>query len=144
MGLHNVPLQQLKHGMAIRAKRSDGERIRDTVTMAKEDVLSVINANVRALQEQFKRKKSVLVQMTAIREQLREDLRNKVSALAIDNQCSKMLTRPHSARIGQSPTNVPAPAQGISKPHFRRKNQRDQQRASEQGLAQTWGSAQGW
>merc|ERR1712139_338783 len=124
-----------------RAKRAEGERFRDTVTLAKEVVLQIINANVRALQEQYKRKKAVHAQMMAVREQLKEDLKCKVLALAIDNQCSKLLTRPHSARLGSNSASVTPPL-GISKPHFRRKNEREQQRAS--GLAQTWGSNQGW
>merc|ERR1711988_1775951 len=116
-GLHHIPLQQITSGMEMRNKRMGGEKIRDTVAVAKEDVLNVINTNIKALQEQYKRKKTVLEQMTTMRQQLHEDLRYKIQAIAIDTQCSKLLTRPHSARLGcPSP-----PLQAVGKQPFRRK-----------------------
>jgi len=137
--LHNVPLQQIQKTTEIRKQRIDGEKIRDIVTIAKEDVLSTLNANIRVLQEQYKRKKTVLIQMQTMRSQLQEDLRFKIQALSIDNQCSKLLTRPHSARLGTTSPQAPPIQQGIQKPHFRRKAQR------EQAYAQTWGpGSQGW
>jgi len=160
--MHSVPLAQLKATMQIRRKRMDGEKIRDTVTLAKEDVLQVINSNVRTLQEQYKRKKTVLDQMTSIRQQLQEDLKCKVQAMTIDNQCSKLLTRPHSARLGGS---APTPPGQIVKPHFRRKAQREyepmtggqqyqqqqihfsggQQYQQQGGFVRTWGpGGQAW
>jgi hypothetical protein len=137
--LQNVPLKQLKQSLAIRSKKMEGEHVRDTVQIAKEEEMASIHTTMRNLQEQYRRKQTVLAQMTAVRQQLYDDLRCKVLALSIDQQCSKLLTRPHSARLGPAP-----PAQGIVKPHFRRKNQgpsasRDQQ------MAATWGpGCPGW
>lgn len=139
--MHNVPLTQLKLSMQAREKRKGGEQIRDTVTLAKEDVLSVINNNIRALQEQFKRKKKVLTEMIEMRAQLQEDLRFKIQALSIDNQCSKLLTRPHSARLGATPP----PKDAISKPHFRRKAQGvSQPRGKQQQPAENMSYNQRW
>merc|ERR1712107_384482 len=82
--LHHIPLNQITTGMEMRKKRLEGEKTRDTVQLAKEDVLSVINTNIKALQEQYKRKKTVLEQMQAMRQQLSEDLRYKIQAISID------------------------------------------------------------
>jgi len=132
--LHNVPLAQVKHGMALRNKRLDGEKVRDTVQVAKEHMLNVINANLNAFQEQYRRKKAVLDQMSAVRQQLSDDLTCKVKALYLDNQCSKLLTRPHSARMPVAPAHP-------MKPHFRRKGQQNNsnQPREDPRFAQTWG-----
>jgi len=143
--IHNVPLAgQLNKSMANReSQRGDGGKIRDVAPMGKEEGFSVNNANVRALQEQHKRKKTVLIQMTDVRAQLSDDLRCKVQAFNIDSQCSKLLTRPHSARLGGGPSPPPH-RQGGGKAPFRRRGPNGNA-ANAGGMANTWGpGSNGW
>merc|ERR1711871_1545875 len=102
--IHNVPLTgQLNKGAAnwkqnADKNRDDAHRKWDTMPIAKDEGFN--GAHIRALQEQYRRKRTVLDQMVNVRHQLNDDLRCKVQAFEIDRQCSKLLTRPHSARLG--------------------------------------------
>jgi len=139
--IHNVPLLAIKQGAAVPKQKlyDESGKKKTEAQLAKEDVLNGISPHVRALQEQYKRKKTVLAQMTAIRQQLHEDLRFKVQAVSIDTQCSKLLTRPQSAHLGTKP----APPRDSAKPPFRRKVQRDNREGA--GFNQTWGpGSNGW
>jgi hypothetical protein len=88
----------------------------------------------KALLDQYRRKLKVVSDMIEVRRLLCEDLDCKTAAMRIDSQCSKLLTRPQSARTKQP---KPPADGGASKPHFRRKHQ------VEDGA--TWGpGSKGW
>lgn len=138
--IHNVALDgEPNKGepgpVLLRKQRADGERKGVGRPPEKDEPPTVSNVNIRALQEQYKRKRTVLEQMSMVRHQLGDDLRCKVQAFNIDSQCSKLLTRPHTARVGVGPS-PPAQAKN-GKPPFRRKGNNGV--VISRGMAATWG-----
>lgn len=139
---HKVPIDKSKLGPPLRRKVADREPAAledkqhdDLTKTVSNGVVAPTSRKLQiqeALQDEYRRKTAVLSKMGDIREQLQEDLRCKMDALKIDMQCSKLLTRPHSAH--PSP-----PGNGSQKPLFRRRYER------EAGVTATFGpGSSGW
>lgn len=117
--LYKVPLQELDEANAIRKQRIDGENIRDSVRFAEGETVEVLTTIQYQLQEQHSQQSDTLQQMQLKREELWQDLQDKVAALNIDIVASRICIRPKSGHNVGTPN---PPPQRIKKDHFRRKH----------------------
>lgn len=117
--LYKVPLQQLDQANAIRKQRLGGENIRDSVKVCQGETMEVLTTVQRQLQEQHAQQSDTLKQMQLQRQELWQDLQDKLASLNIDTAASRICIRPKSGHNVGTPS---PPPQRIKKDHFRRKH----------------------
>eukprot|EP00931_Biecheleriopsis_adriatica_P048259 TRINITY_DN27889_c5_g1_i1.p1 TRINITY_DN27889_c5_g1~~TRINITY_DN27889_c5_g1_i1.p1 ORF type:complete len:530 (+),score=113.65 TRINITY_DN27889_c5_g1_i1:46-1590(+) len=130
--LCKVPLQQLEASNALRKTRIGGENIRDSVKMTQMETFMMLNQTQQVLQDRYFEQSETLKQMSVQREELWQDLQEKVASLNVELAVSRTTSRPKSGGSFMKPQ----PPQQIRKDHFRRRH-------LERGWTQT-SAREGW